>query len=89
MKLIDSTDIIVTSDHGFDYEPGADLLAPRREANFEPGEIVVDNEGRSSLFYVKDHDAGRISRLAKFQAAETTNSKCRRCPEKLILRGNL
>jgi len=75
MKLEDKTDIIVTCDHGFDYEPGADLLASLREASFEPGEVVVDNEGGSSLFYVKDHDAGRISRLvAKFQAAETTNS---------------
>ena len=28
MNLEDKTDIIVTCDHGFDYEPRADLLAP-------------------------------------------------------------
>jgi arylsulfatase A-like enzyme len=36
---------------------------------------VVDNEGGASLFYVKGHDAEKISRLvAAFQASPTTNA---------------
>jgi arylsulfatase A-like enzyme len=71
-NLYDQADIIVTSDHGFDYEPPADVLSPLREA--KEGEVVADHEGGSSLFYVKDHDADTIARLAaKFQASPFTN----------------
>ncbi len=74
MKLEDKTDIIVTCDHGFDYEPRVDLLAPLRDSGFAD-DVVTDNEGGSTLLYVKNHDAGKISRLvAKFQAARTTNA---------------
>ena len=74
MGLQGKTDIIVACDHGFDYEPLADLLAPVREANLSE-DVVVDNEGGSSLFYVKDHAAAKIEQLvAKFQAVETTNA---------------
>jgi hypothetical protein len=74
MNLDDKTDIIVTSDHGFDYEPQADLLAPLRDSGFAD-DVVVDNEGGSMLLYVKNHDGGRIARLvAKFQASRTTNA---------------
>jgi predicted AlkP superfamily pyrophosphatase or phosphodiesterase len=74
MNLEDKTDIIVTCDHGFDYEPRADLLTPLRESGFA-NDVVTDNEGGSTLLYVKNHDAERISRLvAKFQASATTNA---------------
>jgi predicted AlkP superfamily pyrophosphatase or phosphodiesterase len=74
MNLADKTDIIVTCDHGFDYEPQADLLAPLRDSGFAD-DVVVDNEGGSTLLYVKNHDAERISQLvAKFQASGTTNA---------------
>jgi arylsulfatase A-like enzyme len=74
MNLEDKTDIIVTCDHGFDYEPRADLLAPLRKSGLAD-EVAVDNEGGSTLLYVKDHDAERISRLvAEFQASGTTNA---------------
>jgi predicted AlkP superfamily pyrophosphatase or phosphodiesterase len=75
LKLEDKTDIIVTCDHGFDYEPRADTLAPLRDSNFAPGEIVVDTEGGASLFYVKNHDPEKISRLVeRFQASPSTNA---------------
>ena len=75
MNLEEHCNIIVTSDHGFDYEPAADVLAPLRESGIAAGDIVVDNEGGSTLFYVKDHDPEKISRLAaSFQANPDTNA---------------
>jgi arylsulfatase A-like enzyme len=75
MNLDDKTDIIVTCDHGFDHEPAADVLAPLRESGLAPGEVVVDNEGGASLFYVRNRDAEKISRLVtKFQAGDNTNA---------------
>jgi arylsulfatase A-like enzyme len=75
LQLEDKTDILVTCDHGFDYEPSADALAPLRDSDLEPGDVVVDNQGGASLFYVKNHDAEKIERLAgKFQASPTTNA---------------
>jgi predicted AlkP superfamily pyrophosphatase or phosphodiesterase len=74
LNLEDKTDILVTCDHGFDYEPRADLLAPLRDSGFA-NDVVIDNEGGSTLLYVKDHDADKIARLAaKFQASGTTNA---------------
>jgi predicted AlkP superfamily pyrophosphatase or phosphodiesterase len=74
MNLEDKTDIIVTCDHGFDYEPQADLLGPLRDPSFAD-DVVTDKEGGSTLLYVKDHDAEKISRLvAKFQASGATNA---------------
>ena len=75
MGLEGKTDIIVTSDHGFDYEPAADLLVPLREANLAADDVVVDAEGGSSLLYVKGHAPDKIERLvAKLQASEMTNA---------------
>ncbi len=74
MNLEDKTDILVTCDHGFDYEPRADLLGPVRDSGFAD-DVVIDNEGGSTLLYVKNHDAEKIARLAaKFQASSTTNA---------------
>ncbi|MGJ5816404.1 alkaline phosphatase family protein [Paludibaculum fermentans] len=74
LNLEDKTDILVTCDHGFDYEPRADLLAPLRDSGFA-ADIVTDNEGGSTLFYVKNHDAQKIASLVKkFQATATTNA---------------
>ena len=75
LGLKETTDIIVTCDHGFDYEPPADLLgAPMRAAGVDANEVVVDNEGGTSLIYVKNHDAEKIRRLAEgFQQSDKTN----------------
>jgi arylsulfatase A-like enzyme len=68
MGLEDNTDIIVTCDHGFDFEPASDLIKP-------DGDVVVDNEGGTSLLYVKDHAPDKIEQLvAKLQANESTNA---------------
>jgi hypothetical protein len=47
--LKETTDIIVTCDHGFDYEPASDLLAPVR-ADVAGNDVVVDNEGAGRSF---------------------------------------
>lgn len=74
LDLAAKTNIIVTSDHGFDYEPRADLLAPLREPEFA-GKVVTDSEGGTTLLYVKNRDAAMIERLAeKFQASGMTNA---------------
>ena len=74
LALDGKTDIIVTCDHGFDYDPAADLVAPIRDAGLSD-DVAVDNEGGSNLFYVKGHDAAKIELLAaKFQAASATNA---------------
>jgi arylsulfatase A-like enzyme len=74
LNLQDKTDIIVTCDHGFDYEPRKDLLKPLRDSAFEE-DVVIDNEGGSTFLHVKDHDAEKISKLvAKFQDSATTNA---------------
>jgi len=73
LGLKETTDIIVTCDHGFDYEPASDLLAPV-QADLAGNDVVVDNEGGGSLLYVKDHDAQKIQRLAEgLQQSDKTN----------------
>jgi len=68
MGLDGKTDIIVTCDHGFDYEPASDFLKP-------DSDVAVDNEGGTSLLYVKDHAPEKIEQLvAKLQANESTNA---------------
>jgi len=75
LNLEGKADIIVTCDHGFDHEPAADVLFPLRDAGIAVGDVVVDNEGGASLFYVKNRDPEKIARLAaKFQASPTTNA---------------
>jgi predicted AlkP superfamily pyrophosphatase or phosphodiesterase len=74
LELADKTDIIVTSDHGFDHEPRKDLLGPIQDAGLTD-DVVVDNEGGSSLLYLKNRDARKIEQLVQhFQAADTTNA---------------
>jgi predicted AlkP superfamily pyrophosphatase or phosphodiesterase len=74
MNLADKTDIIVACDHGFDYEPLSDLLAPLRDSGLA-NDVVIDNEGGSTLLHVKNHDPEKIARLvARFQASATTNA---------------
>ena len=76
LKLADKCNIIVTSDHGFDYEPAADILAPAvRQSGVAAADIVVDAEGGTSLLYVKDHDPEKMSRLAaSLQANQDVNA---------------
>jgi arylsulfatase A-like enzyme len=74
LGLKDTTNIIVTCDHGFDYEPAGDVLAPV-QADLAGNEIVVDNEGGGSFLYFKDHDPQKIQRLAEgLQQSDKTNA---------------
>ena len=74
LDLAEKTNIVVTSDHGFDYEPRADMLATLREPEFA-GKVVTDNEGGTTLLYVKNRDAATIERMAeKLQAGPMTNA---------------
>ena len=73
--LAGKTDLIVTCDHGFDYEPPMDTLAPLRDAGLRSDDVVVDNEGGASLLYVRDRAAEKIKRLVvRLQASESTNA---------------
>lgn len=75
LKLDHKYNIIVTSDHGFDYEPAADVLAPVRQSGVAAGDVVMDAEGGATLFYVKDRDPETIVRLAEsFQASADTTA---------------
>lgn len=75
LNLEDKTDIIVACDHGFDYEPAADLILPWRDPKLAPGDVVADMEGGTTLLYVKDHDPEKISVLVeKLQASAATNA---------------
>ena len=49
-------------------------MAPLRASGFA-NDVVVDNQGGSTLLYVKNHDAEKISHLVTgFQASATTNA---------------
>lgn len=75
LNLEGKYNIIVTSDHGFDYEPAAAVLAPLRQSGIAAGDVVIDAEGGATLFYVKDRDPEKISRLAaSFQSSADTNA---------------
>jgi arylsulfatase A-like enzyme len=75
--LRDKTDIFVVSDHGFSTsERPVDVCKVLRDAGFsifrefiakpKRGDILTINEGGSQLFYVTDHDAETIRKLAEF-----------------------
>src|SRR5262249_27376155 len=49
LGLEDQTDFLVTCDHGFDYEPAADLRAPLRDSGLAADDAVADNEGGATL----------------------------------------
>jgi len=73
LGLKETTNIIVTCDHGFDYEPAGDVLAPV-QAELAGNDVVVDNEGGGSLLYVRNHDPQKIQRLAEgLQRSDKTN----------------
>jgi hypothetical protein len=73
LELDDETNIIVTPDHGFSYEPeSANLAAVIQKAGMSPGDVVVANNGESALFFVNGHDAGSIKKLATHLQSEPT-----------------
>jgi predicted AlkP superfamily pyrophosphatase or phosphodiesterase len=77
--VLDRTDILVVSDHGFStVDRGPDLVKSLKRASFiagkqfenpEPGDIMVVNLGGSALFYVFDHEERTIRRLVDYLQA--------------------
>ncbi len=60
-----STDIVVTADHGFGAEPDPVDLNGALEATGKAGDVVVASNGASVLLYVKNHSADVIASVAK------------------------
>ncbi len=58
-----TTDIIVTADHGFGAEPDPVDLNGAIQATGKSDAIITANNGPSALLYVKDHDPQIISRV--------------------------
>ena len=63
LGLEDNADIIVTADHGFGGEPEPVDLNGAIQATGKASDIVVANNGSSTLLYVKNHDADSIRGL--------------------------
>lgn len=74
--VLDSTDIFVVSDHGFStISRGSDVIESLKRSKFtaakqfqnpEAGDILVDNLGGSTFFYIFDHDEQVIRRLVMY-----------------------
>ncbi|HLH54679.1 MAG TPA: alkaline phosphatase family protein [Verrucomicrobiae bacterium] len=75
-NALDSTDVIVVSDHGFStIDRGPDIMDSLKRSKFnagvqfqnpEAGDILVDNLGGSVFFYVFEHDEAVIKRLVGY-----------------------
>jgi predicted AlkP superfamily pyrophosphatase or phosphodiesterase len=73
---LDSTDIFVVSDHGFStINRGPDIIESLKKSKFtagkqfqnpEAGDILVDNLGGTTFFYVFEHDEQVIKRLVTY-----------------------
>jgi predicted AlkP superfamily pyrophosphatase or phosphodiesterase len=71
LELLASTDVIVTSDHGFIQETEGVAV---REALVSAGlkkapdseDVVITSDGESVQFFVKHHDAGQIRKIVEF-----------------------
>jgi len=63
MGLDNTTDIIVTADHGFGGEPDPVDLNSAIQATGKASDVIVANNGPSTLLYIKDHDPDLIRGL--------------------------
>jgi arylsulfatase A-like enzyme len=75
--VLDSTDILVASDHGFSTIGAAvDIVEALQKAGFKatrefkgkplPGEILVVANSGSSLLYISEHDENVLTKLVQF-----------------------
>jgi arylsulfatase A-like enzyme len=75
-EALETTDIFVVSDHGFStISRGPDIIESLKKSKFtagrqfqnpEPGDILVDNLGGSTFFYVFEHEPKVIQRLVAY-----------------------
>ncbi len=75
LGLIAATNIIVVSDHGFSHSAfGVNVTAELIKAGLKDGadsdDVVIASSGQTLLLHVKDHDRGRIHKLADFLKAQ-------------------
>jgi arylsulfatase A-like enzyme len=70
LGLAQTTNIIVTADHGFASEPDSVDLAGAIKASGHGDDVITANNGASALLYVKNHDAKAI-RAISAQLEET------------------
>ncbi len=61
LGLADTTDIIVTADHGFAMEPDPVDFAAALKATGKADDLIVASNGASVLLYAKNHDPATIS----------------------------
>jgi predicted AlkP superfamily pyrophosphatase or phosphodiesterase len=71
LGLIDKTDVIVISDHGFslhNYGVGLtqELIKAGLKAGAESDDVVVASNGQSVLLHVKGREPGRIKRIVSY-----------------------
>ena len=73
---LETTDVLVVSDHGFStISRGPDVVESLKKTRFsaakqfqdpEPGDILVDNLGGTAFFYVFEHEEEVIKRLVTY-----------------------
>jgi arylsulfatase A-like enzyme len=75
--VLDSTDILIASDHGFStINAAVDIVEALQKSGFKatrefkgkpaPGEILVVANSGSSLLYISDHNADVLNKLVQF-----------------------
>lgn len=71
LGLLDRTDIIITSDHGFTHHAEgvnvyAALIAAGLKKDRESTDVIVASQSQSILFYVDGHEQGKVQTLVRF-----------------------
>jgi arylsulfatase A-like enzyme len=86
--VLEKTDILIVSDHGFStISGGVDMVERMRQAGFrafrkfddapQPGDVLLVGLGGSVLLYVIDHDQKTIDQLVSFlQTQESVGTIC-------------
>jgi predicted AlkP superfamily pyrophosphatase or phosphodiesterase len=71
LGLRDRTDVILTSDHGFSHHSGTvdvtqSLIDAGVKVSRDSTDVIIASDGEALLFYVENHAAEPIARLAQF-----------------------
>ena len=75
LGMLDRTDLVITSDHGFAHDAiGVDVTGALIQAGLKQDrrstDLTVASEGQSLLFYVPAHDPARVRQLVTFLQAQ-------------------
>jgi arylsulfatase A-like enzyme len=71
LNLVDKTNVIVVSDHGFGQETfGVDVTGEFIKAGLKAGpesdDVVIASSGQAMALHIRDHDATRIGSIVRF-----------------------